>query len=320
MNRQNFILLAILIALGVVYYFGIYTRKTGGLNPEETNFAVKDTVHIQDIVLLHKQGDKTNRKLTLSRKNNNWILNDSLRVVPAKISLFLKTLSLLEVREPLLEKAQKNMITQLGKDRVEVEIKMDNGSIKKYYVGSSTPDNKGTFMLLEGAQNMYIVHIPGFNGYLNSRYSTVVGDWQERFLFSVNPDRLILYKVIYKNQEKSFTLNRKKITDAWELMGKEIPKELTKNIFKEFGQVNAESILEKDLPGKRKELSANAPDAEVWLQEINKSPIKINIYVRSDKPDLYYAWLEEANPQLVSLQEYHFGKYLQTRDTWLRKK
>jgi hypothetical protein len=54
---------------------------------------------------------------------------------------------------------------------------------KTYYIGDVTQDNQGTYMLMEGADEPYIVHIPGFRGFVSTRYSTVKADWRDFTVF-----------------------------------------------------------------------------------------------------------------------------------------
>jgi hypothetical protein len=55
---------------------------------------------------------------------------------------------------------------------------------KVFYVGDATKDSSGTFMLKEGAEKAYIVHIPGFRGFITTRFTANPDDWRDHAIFN----------------------------------------------------------------------------------------------------------------------------------------
>ena len=55
---------------------------------------------------------------------------------------------------------------------------------KTYYVGGPTADNLGTFMLMEDADDPYIVFIPSFRGFVAAMYSPIEDNWRDQTIFS----------------------------------------------------------------------------------------------------------------------------------------
>ena len=107
-----------------------------------------------------------------------------------------------------------NIIKQLATTGVKVEIYYKN-NIKTYTVGGSTSDHLGTYMLMEDGDNPYVVHIPGFNGFLSPRYGFQgyeldINNWRDNTLFEIdseNINEVSLYN--YINKKESFKIINK---------------------------------------------------------------------------------------------------------------
>src|SRR6185369_14519793 len=80
---------------------------------------------------------------------------------------------------------------------------------KVYYVGGSTADILGTFMMLENSALPFVMEIPGFQGYLTPRYSPHEEDWRDRVVFDYQPEEIKKISVNYfQIPSKSFSIER----------------------------------------------------------------------------------------------------------------
>jgi hypothetical protein len=60
-------------------------------------------------------------------------------------------------------------------------------------------------MLMKGAEEPYIVHIPGFRGFVSTRYSTAVSDWRDYTVFKTKLNEIQSLKVEFPLQpEQSY--------------------------------------------------------------------------------------------------------------------
>jgi hypothetical protein len=157
---------------------------------------VKDTAIVTKIFI----ADKNNNEITLTKdESGHWSVNGE-RAQPEKVNAFLKTLKDLKVRNPVPLVARNNVITRMATLAKKVEVYQIRPRInifnaitlfprekltKTYYVGDVTPDNQGTFMLMEGAEAPYVVHIPGFRGFIAVRYSALDYEWRDYTVFNV---------------------------------------------------------------------------------------------------------------------------------------
>ncbi len=194
--KKNRLILLITIILLIIALFFIYNATRGTLSKKDSDFAVEDTSLITKIFLT----DKLNNSILLMKKTpGDWTLNDSLTARNDGINILLKTMKRLEVKEPVAKTARENVMKRLASIGVKVEIyqivyRIDvfglklfphEKLVKTYYVGDQTQSMMGTYMIIEDAEQPYIMHIPGFNGFLSSRYSTLLNDWRDHTIFNI---------------------------------------------------------------------------------------------------------------------------------------
>jgi hypothetical protein len=106
------------------------------------------------------------------------------------------------------------MIKSLAAEGVKVEIYgKENKRIKSYYVGGVTGDERGTYMIMDGAEQPYVVHIPSFIGQLRVRYMMGSDNWRDRTVFSEKPEEIQSIAIEYP-QQKSASFRLEKVGEA----------------------------------------------------------------------------------------------------------
>ncbi|MFA4851807.1 MAG: DUF4340 domain-containing protein [Bacteroidales bacterium] len=195
--KKTKLTLIITITLAIIALFFIYTTTKSTIPKALKDFAIADTSLVTKIFLT----DKSNNKVILEKKApGKWSVNNKYTVSNGMITVLLKTIMMLEVKSPVAKSARNNVIKRLASSSVKIEIyqtvyRIDFRGIKlfsheklvkTYYVGDATMDNMGTFMLIEDSDEPFIMHIPGFRGFLNSRYSTIENDWRDHTLFNID--------------------------------------------------------------------------------------------------------------------------------------
>lgn len=194
-----------------------FVNRSSTISKKEINFAIDDTASIVRIFLADKEGNT----VLLERSTQNiWYVNNYLAQKDV-INNFLKTLMYVTVRAPVSLSARDNVIRHMASFGIKVEIYQKKffidlpwlqlfPRIKKtrcYYVGDNTQDNSGTYMIMENSQNPYITYIPGFYGFLHSRYSTNLFDWRDHTIFNYLLTDIKEVELIHKqNFEKSFRI------------------------------------------------------------------------------------------------------------------
>lgn len=215
--RLPLFLLLALVLLALVLYL---TQQRGSSRWRRDEFAVKDTASITRFFLVSKQ----NTSVQLVRKDaGTWLVNDSFPASPAMIDIMLRTFYNLEIKAPVPKTARDNMIRMLAGGAIKTEIYQKVYRINLfdklklfphekrtlvYYVGEANMTNTGTFMLREGSNDPYVVYIPGFKGFVNSRYSTYMPDWISHSLFHTLLPQIRELTMDYPGEpEKSFQIN-----------------------------------------------------------------------------------------------------------------
>lgn len=198
----------IVIVLAAVAYW-LYTSRGSGTGDEKLkNFAVADTAAVTKIFLVDKGGKST----TLTRESSGaWKVNNKYFARKDAIDLLLTTIKTIEVKSPVGKKAQDNVVKQLASGAVKVEIYQGDELVKVYYVGRETQDALGTYMLMvnektgKNSSVPYITYIPGFEGYLTTRYFTSEADWRDRIVYRYVPTDIKSVKMEYpSNSSESF--------------------------------------------------------------------------------------------------------------------
>ena len=186
--KKNKSLLIILIIIAPIAIWFLNQNNNSTLKKQNADFAIADTSLVTKFFI----ADKNNNKVLLERSKNGWLLDKKYPTNEDGISLFLSTLSKIEIKSPVANAKRDNVIRRLSSIGIKIEIYEKSWRInlgknfryfpyekltKVYYVGDVTPDNLGTYMLMEGAPEPYITYIPRFRGFLTPYYSAKFDDW-----------------------------------------------------------------------------------------------------------------------------------------------
>lgn len=204
MKKNLIYLVTFIILLGVAGW--LLSENTGSSTlegPQNYSFAVKDTASITKIVL----SDKTPARTVLSRDSRGWMVDGEFPARNDAMDIILETLYRMEMRNFATERLKPTVLKNLDVFGKRVEIYTNGKLLKTIIVGLPTHDEMGTWMMIEGADAPYAVHIPGFNGFLSSRFFTETYLWKRRDLVRMNPRNIKEVEVIYPDSlEASYTL------------------------------------------------------------------------------------------------------------------
>ncbi len=203
-KNKPFLIIAIALLAAAVYFFISY--KTGTIKRELRDFAVKDTAAVTKIFIADKKG---NASLLERKKTGGWIVNQKYDVRPDAIKNLIGTLRAIEVRSPVAKAAYNTVMKMIASDGIKVEIYNGDNLLKTIYVGGPTEDFLGTFMYLENSTVPFVIHIPGFDGYLTTRFISKEGDWRSPIIFAYTENQI--QKVIAKDlidPTKSFKVEK----------------------------------------------------------------------------------------------------------------
>ncbi len=203
-NRITIILVGVLSIIAIIL---IFQNRKGTLDRKMSEFAISDTATITRIFM----ADMKNNKVLLEKTSPGiWSVNNNFKANSFGVDLLLKTINNLAVKAPVSKSGYNNVIKQLAVNSVKVEVYQQVHRIdifntirlfrheklsKVYYVGSATPDNMGTFMLMEGSDVPFIVYQPGFRGFVSARFSARLNDWRDHSIFKNLPSDISSIKI-----------------------------------------------------------------------------------------------------------------------------
>lgn len=198
MKKQHFILIALLVLAGGYYIYSSYSNADT-TRFERRDFAVNDIEQVDKIVITSKAPSR----VELTKGENKWTVNNEFTARPSTIKYLLKTLDKMEIKYPVQKNSIDHILTDMTAIGIKVDIYKDGTKEKTIYIGNNTPDEKGTYMLLEGGLSPYAIHIPGFEGYLRSRFIYDPMLWKTKELMNIEQKDIEWLTMEYPNQKEA---------------------------------------------------------------------------------------------------------------------
>ncbi|MEL6835682.1 MAG: DUF4340 domain-containing protein [Bacteroidota bacterium] len=205
MNRTLILLIAVVVLGGGTYFLtsqeqaGPVTSIAGA----DRDFAV-DRELVEKIFIADRQGHRT----TLERNGEGWTYNEKYVARPDAVEILLQTIDKIRMRFKPTEAAVPHMVETLATQGIKVEIYgKEDELLKAYYIGGATNDERGTYIILEGAEQPYVADIPNWEGNLRFRYNLRGDDWRDRSILKAEAEEIAAVSIEYpKQQNSSFRL------------------------------------------------------------------------------------------------------------------
>jgi hypothetical protein len=229
-------------------WFFLFSDKSGGLfRSSDSGFTIRDTASVGKIFLSHNGSGKS---VTLERKGEAWVVDQKYPALPSMVRSLLATLYLQEAKHPAGEDSREGIIRNLAGAGIKVEVYDRGGSkMRSFFVGGELTGFTGTAMLIEGSERPYVVNIPGFEGYLTTRYVPELRYWRDRVVFDIAPEQITRVSVRYAHEPlNSFILTQQNgklsvALDSSLSLGKSLNETRTRSYLKFFTKVYAEAFL-----------------------------------------------------------------------------
>lgn len=217
--KKNRIVILLVSALVAIIIISLVSNRYSTLKEQETDFAVRDTASVTKVFI----ADKKESSVLLERSAAGWTLNKQFVANTKVVDFLLSTMKRLRVKSPVSLSVRNGVISRLASNGIKVEVYQEVYRInlfhkykffkhekltKVFYVGDATQDNMGTYMLIDGAENPYIVFIPGFRGFLFSRFSPKPDDWKSHIVFNTKLAEIKSVSLkFYEEPESSFKVD-----------------------------------------------------------------------------------------------------------------
>jgi len=320
----------------------VVSNRKSTLSQKETAFGIQDTASITKIFI----ADLDTNEVLIERQGNRWTLNQIYQAQSRKVDLLLGTMMKLRIKAPVSQSAHDNVISRMAGLAVKVEvyqivprinlfgrIKLFPAEklVRTYYVGDATKDNMGTFMLMDGAKTAYIVYLPGFRGFVSSRYTANADDWRDHTIFRHRLSEIKSIKMEFNREpEQSFLLetagaNAYTIT---RLSDQQVLQQYdTLNVLHyitSFSDVRFEALLNNKMPAEKKDSIISSPFLHrITLTDLSGKQTMITTFEKRQNHDhlevdfrfvpvdldRLYGLINENN-DFVLLQYYTFDKLI----------
>lgn len=275
--KRYLIPIFVVLLLAILAAFLLLNRSRSTLSGSDSDFAIRDTASLTRIFI----ADRSGNSIELSRPEGTWIVNNDVAAREDAVNQLLATMMRMAVKAPVAKTAHNSVIKRLASTGVKVEVyqeiyRIDLPGIirlfprekisRTFYVGDNTQDNMGTFMLLEGSERPYIVYLPGFRGFIATRFSARVNDWRDHTIFKKRLTDIKSASLVFTDApEKSYTVEvinerRFRLTRP---DGYELPLADTMKIvgyLAAFDDIRYESLLSGDLP-------------QTYIDSVRQSPV-----------------------------------------------
>lgn len=310
MKRILIIAMVIIGLLGVAIYV---TNKGGNstLNSQLSDFAVEDTAAVSKIFL----ADKNNNTITLTKTESGWMVNETYEARKEAVTVLLETLKRIKVRAPVSRSSFENIVKGIAGNSVKVEIyKSSNTPDKVFYVGGPNPDHTGSYMLMEGSNVPFLMHIEGFRGYLTPRFFTNLNEWRNNAIFALNPNQINSIELDYPlNPDLSWILKKDEggFFTLWEKQNKQqvsnIDSAYLARYIKRYETVYYEGIEETKPKSFIDSIKASTPVQVYKVTDVNGKVNEVKVYPKPAAPgaedydgnsidydlDRIYGWVNE---------------------------
>lgn len=280
----------------------------------ERRFKVENTDEIYKIFIADRKGTQT----TLERKDGYWLYNGKYPARPNAVDNVLDAVRRIEIQYKPPTAAVNNMIKSLATDGIKIEIYNKTGKLlQSYYIGGATADERGTYAIKDGAEQPYVVSIPGWEGNLRFRFNLQGDDWRDKTIFAENAADIQSVTIEYpKNRDQSFRLEREgntyRITpfyDVTPVIRRPYKEGSVERYLEGFRSLGAEAF-ENENPA-RDSIKQLLPFSTITLKTSARAEKKVQlfpIYTTSNQVERYYA--EVNNGDFMLVQHLVFGKIL----------
>jgi hypothetical protein len=329
MKKNRGTVIAVIGLLLISAYFLFFKNSFSTFGGKDNEFAVLDTAAVTKITM----ADRQNQSVTLTRVNaGQWKVNDKYFVRTDAINTLLYTMKMVTVKNIIDKRGWDKVVRDLASIAIKVDIYNGDKKIKSYFVGGQTGDHLGTYMLLINPKNdqnyeqPYITYIPGFDGFLTSRFFIPEEGWRDRTIFRYYPNEIKSVTIKYPLADHSFTINevaRNKYAIENPLSHQALSRFDTmavRQYLTYFQFVSWEVVVN---PEKKDSILGSIPIAIMDVQDTTgkttdirffnrKAPENVNAKYGKDyayDPDRLYALIN--NKDFVLVQYFVFGKLLQ---------
>lgn len=209
--KKSIILVASIAVVAFLAFLATnLVRNSGKSDTELLEFAIDDTTTIDRILLTDAYSNKFE---LIKGADGNWTDAAGNCIIQEPVSTMLETFKNIEFKGYVPENARTNITNRMAAQNTKVEIFQKGEWVKTWYIGSSTQDHYGTYMLLETPDEKsdlpVIMKVKGLNGIIEPRFFADARRWKCTQIFALERDEIAKVDVKYLDDpSKSFSVEK----------------------------------------------------------------------------------------------------------------
>jgi hypothetical protein len=210
MNKKSIILTISIIVLGFLAFMATnLVRNSGKSDTELLDFSIADTSSVDKIIMT----DAFANRFQLIKKDGIWIDSAGNCIIQEPVHTILETFKNVEFKGYVPENSRKTITNRMSGTHTKVEIYQNGEWSKTWFVGFSTQDHYGTYMLLETPDKKsdlpVIMKIKGFNGIIEPRFFCDPRRWKCTEIFALERDQIASVDVrFFDEPTRSFSVSQ----------------------------------------------------------------------------------------------------------------
>lgn len=282
-NKTLVLLLFLLLLSAVTWYAYRDAEQKDKISEikEERLFTVKTKEEIRKIILTRAGRDV----VSFERSGGQWLLDKTYRADDVVVDQMLQVLTKMQMKSIPSKNATSTIKDAMMRSGIRVDLYDSEGSnLKSFTIGSDIQSGEGTYMLLSGKDQPYVMELPGLAGGLRSRFEQPLYNYRDKFIYREGSEHIAKIEVVYpKDQASSFILSadlqgyRLTPHDPLSPVRPEAPNPgKMKTYVKYFGELGAERLY-NEFTG-RDTVRALTPFAEIKLTRKNGTQLNYKFW------------------------------------------
>ncbi|HBH21887.1 MAG TPA: hypothetical protein DDY13_00545 [Cytophagales bacterium] len=270
-NIRLLILLVVLIAVSVSLWFINKPVKREKIQLAKLN--LPDTSQIASIEM-----KKDGKAILLTETDSAWLVNGKFEADPGIIQALMNILEQVETRRTAAENEVETLSERLVNEGVLVRLLNKSDQVLKAFWAGGNANQTQSYFMPESKDEVFIVALPGNEGYVSGIFEIPEIDWKNRLI--VSADWQTLDKISYtfpKNPEASFTI--KNNTGLPEVINSpRMDSTVVFNLLDEYRYLQADNFLTEEEIMKLDNIESTGAFLRVEVFNKNREPVTIDFY------------------------------------------
>lgn len=208
MTKTTWILLAAVVLVGVAFVFVRNRDVDRGTEYPQRQFAVDSPKDVARLFI----ADMTGRTMDLRLQPDGvWLINDSIAASPSLMQQVTRTLAELKIDHVPPRATQVTVLKEMSTNALKVEVyNTDGEKIRNLLIGSGTPKSTGSYMMVEGYNEVFAVRRGMMTGIIRPLFDLRdVASWRSRDFIAYRPEEIQSVEVSYpRRPSESFRIVR----------------------------------------------------------------------------------------------------------------